>query len=262
MSESLDEHYGYLADRVKLERYRAAIERLVQPGHVVMDLGCGSGVLGLMALRAGAGKVLFVDQSAIIEVARQTTARAGFAGRAEFFLANSFELDLRERADIIVCDHVGYFGFDYSILALLADARQRFLKPGGILVPAAVDLALAPVEAESGRELVARWRNGAVPDDYAWVGASAANTKHAIEATAENLLADAATLATLEPGAGVAEYSELAGGFHVYAQRHPRRPARLVRRAALRRHSHEQFAAVGGQARAPAGVPAAARNVL
>lgn len=206
MSETLDEHYGYLADRVKLERYRAAIERLVQPGHVVMDLGCGSGVLGLMALRAGAGKVLFVDESSIIEVARQTIARAGLAGRAEFFLANSFELDLRERADIVVCDHVGYFGFDYSILALLADARRRFLKPGGVLVPAAVDLALAPVESESGRDLVARWRSGAVPDDFAWVGASAANTKHAIEATAENLLADAALLATLEPGTDAAEF--------------------------------------------------------
>ena len=62
------------------------------------------------------------------------------------------------------------------------------------------------MEAENGRELVTRWHNGAVPDDFAWVGASAANTKHAIEATAENLLADAATLATLEPGADAAEF--------------------------------------------------------
>jgi protein arginine N-methyltransferase 1 len=206
MSETLDEHYDYLADRVKLERYQAAITRLVRPGHIVMDLGCGSGVLGLMALRAGAGKVLFVDESAIIEVARQTIARAGFAERAEFFHVSSFELDLPQRADIVVCDHVGYFGFDYSILTLLADARQRFLKPRGVMVPGAVDLALAPVEVEKGRDLVARWRNGSVPDDFAWVRTSAANCKHAVEATPENLLAGPATLTTFESGTGAADF--------------------------------------------------------
>ncbi len=206
MSEPLGEHYGYLADRVKLERYQSAIERLVKPGHVVMDLGCGSGVLGLMALRAGARKVLFVDEGAIIEVARQTIARSGFADRAEFFHANSFELDVPERADIIVCDHVGYFGFDYDLLAVLADARQRFLAPGGVLVPAALSIKVAPVDAEDGRELVARWQNGNVPEDFAWVGLSAANSKHGLTVKAENLLAEPATLATFETGTGTADF--------------------------------------------------------
>ena len=63
MAKTLEEHYGYLSDRAKLAQYQAAIERLVRPEHVVMDLGCGTGLLGLMALRAGAQKVLFVDQN-------------------------------------------------------------------------------------------------------------------------------------------------------------------------------------------------------
>ncbi len=66
----------------------------------------------------------------------KTVADAGFADKAEFFQANSFELTLPERADVVICDHVGYFGFDYGILELLADAKQRFLKPGGIIIPA------------------------------------------------------------------------------------------------------------------------------
>ena len=74
MSRALNEHYGYLVDRVKRERYQAAIDRLVRPGQVVMDLGCGSGVLGLMALRAGAAEVFFVEEHGLIEVARQTVA--------------------------------------------------------------------------------------------------------------------------------------------------------------------------------------------
>lgn len=206
MAKTLEEHYGYLADRVKLDKYQAAIERLVRPGHVVLDLGCGTGLLGLMALRAGASKVLFVEEGAIIEVARKTVADASFADKAEFFQANSFELVLPDQVDVAICDHVGYFGFDYGILELLADARQRFLKPDGIIVPAQIDLRLAPVESETCRELVGHWRDGSVPEEYSWLATTAANTKHSAQLSQEELLADAGTLATLKLGAEAAAY--------------------------------------------------------
>ncbi len=200
MAKTLEEHHGYLSDREKLARYREAVKASVRPDHVVLDLGCGSGLLGLMALRAGAHKVLFVEEGEIIEVARRTIANAGFADKAEFFQTNSFELTLAEKVDLVVCDHVGYFGFDYGILGLLADARQRFLKPDGIVMPAELELKLAPVEAECCRELVNQWLDGSVPEEYGWVGAAAANTKHSAQLGPENLLADPASLATLELG--------------------------------------------------------------
>ena len=58
------------------------------------------------------------------EAARRTIEGAGFSGRAEFIQGNSFEMDLPERVDLIVCDHIGYFGFDYGVLELLADAEK------------------------------------------------------------------------------------------------------------------------------------------
>ena len=201
MAKTLEEHYGYLSDQVKLEQYQAAIDRLVRPEHVVLDLGCGSGLLGLMALRAGARKALFVEEGAIIEVARQTVTDAGFAGKAEFFQANSFELTLPEKVDVAICDHVGYFGIDYGILELLADARQRFLKPDGFILPGEIELKLAPVESESCRKLVGQWRDGSVPDEYSWLATAAANTKHATQLESNDLLADEEILATLELGA-------------------------------------------------------------
>jgi len=200
MTKTLDEHFGYLSDSVKLEAYEAAISQLVQAEHVVLDLGCGSGLLGLMALRAGARNVLFVEEGEIIEVARRTVADAGFADKAEFFQVNSFEMTLPELVDVVVCDHVGYFGFDYGILRLLADSRQRFLKPDGIVLPAGIELQLAPVESERCRVLVNQWRDGSVPGEYAWVGAAAANTIHATQLDTQNLLADPVSLATLELG--------------------------------------------------------------
>lgn len=201
MADILNEHLGYLIDRVKLERYEAAIEQIVRPENSVLDLGCGSGILGLMALRAGAENVIFVEESAVIEIARQTIANAGFSDKAEFIQMNSFQVSLAERVDIVVCDHVGYFGFDYGLLELLADARRRFLKPDGVIVPAQLELKLAPVESMEGRKFVAQWRDGSIPDDFSWVRSTAANTKHSLHLNSDDVLADPASLATLEMGA-------------------------------------------------------------
>jgi protein arginine N-methyltransferase 1 len=159
-----------------------------------------------MALRAGAGKVLFVEEGAIIEVARRTVTEAGFADRAEFFRSNSFELASPEPVDIVLCDHVGYFGIDYGVIALLADARERFLRPGGIVLPAEVGLWLAPVETEAGRKLVSRWHDGSVPEDFAWLSQPAANNKRALDVTAQDLLGDPASLATLQLGADASPF--------------------------------------------------------
>lgn len=206
MSDPLDEHYGYLADRVKLGRYQAAVNRLVRPEHVVLDLGCGSGFLGLLALRAGARMVLFVDRDPIIEVARRAITEAGLGDRARFFRESSYELELPYRADVILNDHVGYFGFDYDILKLLADARIRFLQPDGFLVPSRIDLMLAPVESEAGRHFVQRWCDGSIPPEYAWVATPAANARHAVNIGSEDLLARPDALGTLALGTDAADF--------------------------------------------------------
>ena len=206
MSGPLDEHYCYLADRAKVERYKAAIERAVRPGQLVMDLGCGSGLLGLIALHSGAYKVLFLEKDPIIEVARRTVIDAGFGDRAEFYHTSSYELRLIDRVDVIICDHVGYFGLDYGILALLADARHRFLDPDGTIVPADIDLKLAPVETGTERELISRWTNGSISPDYAWVGAPAANYRYGVHLGSDSLLAAPGALATLELGETAEEF--------------------------------------------------------
>jgi len=200
MPNTLEEHYGYLSDRAKLKAYESAINRLVQPDSIVLDLGCGSGLLGLMALRAGARKVLFVEEGEVIEVARQTIDQAGFGDKAEFFQTNSFELEIHDRVDIVVCDHIGYFGFDYGAIGLLTDAKKRFLKPDGIVMPAAIELRLAPIDSQACRNLVGQWRDGSVPADFEWLGTTAANSKHAVKLEEQDLLAKAAALATVELG--------------------------------------------------------------
>ena len=215
MAKTLEEHFCYLSDPVKIRQYQAAIDACVKPEHVVLDLGCGTGLLGLMALRAGARKAYFLEEGAIIEAARQTVAAAGFADKAEYFQGNSFELELPEQADIVICDHIGYFGFDYGALALLADAKKRFLKPNGVIIPARVELMLAPVESKDCRKLVGRWSDGSIPEDFGWLGNAAANNKYGVELLPENLLANAESLEAIELGADATPFMSWTSQFEM-----------------------------------------------
>src|SRR5688500_3980766 len=123
----LQEHLGYLTDGLRLERFREAIAKVVRPGDRIVDVGCGSGILGLLCLQAGAAHVYCIDESPMLEVARETFRRKGLADRATLISGRSFRVQLPERVQVAVCDHVGWFGFDYGVASLLEDARQRFL---------------------------------------------------------------------------------------------------------------------------------------
>ena len=48
----LEEHLTYVADHKRLEQYRAALAQTLNPGDKVADLGCGTGILGLLCLQA------------------------------------------------------------------------------------------------------------------------------------------------------------------------------------------------------------------
>ena len=165
----LDEHLGYVSDTVRLKAYRAALARTVREGARVADLGCGTGVLGLMALEAGAARVFAIDASEMIDAARASFARAGFRGRAAFFDTHSMRTELPERVDLVVCDQIGYLGFDAGIVPSFADAARRFLKPGGTLVPARLKIFAAAVESAECYRPVAAWEADAVPAHLRWL---------------------------------------------------------------------------------------------
>jgi hypothetical protein len=149
-------------------------------------------------LRAGASCAR--DQELRLSVARRTMAQAGLKRHASFYRERSQQVELPERVDVVVCDHVGYFGIDYGILGMLADAGRRFLKPAGTIIPAELQLSVAAVESEPCRELVGRWRKEHVPADYHWLGEIATDTKHPVTLKAEELLSAAAKVATVVPG--------------------------------------------------------------
>jgi len=202
----LKEHLDYVSDAVRLESYKAAVAQVVFPNAVVADLGCGSGILGLLCLRAGAGRVYAVDDSAMLEVARETFERAGYGERVTCIRGKSSQIELPEKVDIVVCDHVGYFGFDYGLIAFLDDARRRFLKPGGRLVPSRFSLELAPVSSKECRTLAHGWQNETIPPEFHWLDGYSVNTRHPIKLKADDLLGLSGVLGEIDLGAEHPEF--------------------------------------------------------
>ena len=145
MSE-VDWHREMLADRRRVQAFGGAVLSAVQPGDVVLDLGTGSGLLALIACRAGAARVYAIEQGHIIDVARQIARENGLADKITFFHGCSTEVELPEPVDLIISEIIGSFGLEEQILESLSNARRRFLKPEGRLMPDGLDIFLAPTE--------------------------------------------------------------------------------------------------------------------
>jgi len=145
---SISEFGHMIADRVRMDAYAAALRAQVRPGCIVADIGAGTGILSLVACRAGAGHVHAIETNEeALEIARQAAAANGFEGRITFHAAPSTEVELPQRADVIVSDMHGVLPWHEQHLHSIADARTRLLAPGGKLIPLRDTLWLACVDA-------------------------------------------------------------------------------------------------------------------
>ncbi len=190
----LSEHLNYLTDGPKLAAYERAFAEVVRPGAVVVDLGCGTGLLGLLALRAGAAKVYAIDSGAILGLAREIAFRNGLADQVVHLRSSSVDTDLPELADVVVADQMGGVAYDAGVLQFFHDAR-RFLKPDGVLVPNRFSLFAAAVTNVAGAEAVSNWRDHRPSElDFSAAADLAANTVLSVHLGADALLSEPALL--------------------------------------------------------------------
>lgn len=129
-----DLHHLLLSDLPRLRAYREAFRRLLRPGAVVVDLGAGTGILGLLALKAGAARVYAVEKHPIHKLGRWLARENGVEERLRFVTADIRRARIPERVDWIVSDLVGLLGADPEMSECIVSSR-RFLKPGGGFLP-------------------------------------------------------------------------------------------------------------------------------
>ncbi|KAJ2844622.1 hypothetical protein IWW36_005111 [Coemansia brasiliensis] len=143
-----DIHMQMLQDKVRTEGYRDFIydNRDIFQGKVVLDVGCGTGILSMFAARAGAAKVIAVDNSDIIHKARANVIENGLDNVITLVKGRIEELELPvKQVDIIISEWMGYFLLFEAMLDSVLVARDRYLAPGGLLAPSASYIYLTAI---------------------------------------------------------------------------------------------------------------------
>jgi protein arginine N-methyltransferase 1 len=157
MSLMLDEHRQYLSDLPRISLFRRAANAVVKRGDVVLDLACGTGVLGMLAMRAGAARVYQVDVTPMIQIAREVARANGYGENAIGIRELSTHVRLPEKADVVIADQLSHFGIGAGTPEIFNDVRRRLLKPGGRTIPRRVEIFVAPVNFPEMSRIVNFW---------------------------------------------------------------------------------------------------------
>lgn len=127
-----------------MERYQAAIEELVTPGCVVLDVGAGTGILSLMAARCGARKVYAIESAGVAQLIGPLAQANGLGARVEVVQRDAGAvMELPEPVDVLITECMGTFGLSDGMFEVLAHSR-RFLREGARVCPGEIRLYLAP----------------------------------------------------------------------------------------------------------------------
>jgi protein arginine N-methyltransferase 1 len=172
--------YGELiADEGRTRAYAESLKRRVTSASVVVDIGTGTGIFALLAGRLGARKVYAIEPSDAIAFGRRIAAENGLDGRVEFIQGLSTQVQLPEKADLIVSEIHGVLPAYQRSLFSLIDARDRFLASTGCLIPRRETLWAALVEAAALHQHIAGvWGTDVFGIDMTAIRPTAVNTWH------------------------------------------------------------------------------------
>jgi len=146
---------------VRATAYVAALEMAVRPGSVVVEVGAGAGLFSLLACRLGAARVYAIEASPLLDLAPRLAADNGYADQLTCIQALSTQVELPERVDVLFGDLRGVLPYCRGSVASMLDARDRFLKPDGVLIPRRDTLWCAVVHAPAPHDaIVGPWTEG------------------------------------------------------------------------------------------------------
>ncbi|KAJ7258773.1 arginine N-methyltransferase 3 [Mycena haematopus] len=163
--EANDIHAVMIQDKVRTSTYAQFI--LTNPSlfrdAVVLDVGCGTGILSLFAAKSGAKRVFAVDASDIAEKAEKIVKANDLDGIIKVIRGKVEDITLPdsiEQVDVIISEWMGYALLYESMLDSVLRARDRFLRPGGVMAPSQCKMMLALCDAsEVTKDRVEFWND-------------------------------------------------------------------------------------------------------
>uniref|UniRef100_A0A674NYK6 type I protein arginine methyltransferase n=1 Tax=Takifugu rubripes TaxID=31033 RepID=A0A674NYK6_TAKRU len=160
-------HYGIheemLKDKVRTESYRDFMycNSEAFKDKVVLDVGCGTGILSMFAARSGAKKVIAVDQSEIIYQAMDIVRSNKLEDKITLIKGRIEDITLPvEKVDIIISEWMGYFLLFESMLDSVLYARDLYLSDSGSVYPDLCNISLAAVgDIDRHQDRIAFWED-------------------------------------------------------------------------------------------------------
>ena len=141
-------HVSLVKDHQRNDAFEAALIRNIKPGMRVLDVGAGTGLLAMMAARAGGDKVYSCELNpAIAAVAADIVQANGFADKITIIAKNSKDIDadadMGGLADLVVAEILGSDLVCEQVLPAMRDVVFRLAKPGAHLIPQSGDIVVA-----------------------------------------------------------------------------------------------------------------------
>jgi protein arginine N-methyltransferase 1 len=195
-SDMFDFHFGSVSDASRTEGYQAALRKALQSGCVLLEIGTGTGVLTVSACRAGARIVYTAEVGKIIELANLVCTKNGVRDRVVFLNQPSYDVDLPEKVDVLLVD----LAFDAGLISAVIDARDRHLKPDGVVIPESVDLYVVPIALPRVYEKIGFWSSEQFGVDLSPIRSFAANNYYRARLTEDAFLSEPALATCLSLG--------------------------------------------------------------
>ncbi|XP_045777482.1 probable protein arginine N-methyltransferase 6.1 [Maniola jurtina] len=158
--EDLEIHRLMLEDDPRTDTYRRAI--LENKGYfknkVVMDVGCGTGILSIFCAQAGAKKVFAIEASNLANLAKEIVKENNFEDVIEVIHSKVERVTLPGgiKVDAIVSEWMGFYLLHEGMLDSVLVARDKFLKDDGLLFPQSAMIYVAPCSVP---QLYDKWKN-------------------------------------------------------------------------------------------------------
>eukprot|EP01112_Ceratiomyxa_fruticulosa_P019796 TRINITY_DN6568_c0_g1_i2.p1 TRINITY_DN6568_c0_g1~~TRINITY_DN6568_c0_g1_i2.p1 ORF type:complete len:590 (-),score=126.34 TRINITY_DN6568_c0_g1_i2:79-1731(-) len=148
-------HYGIhlemLHDKVRTEGYQDSmyLHKDLFKDKIILDIGCGTGILSMFAAKSGAKMVIGIDNSDIIENAQKIVKLNHLEDVITLIKGKVEQVTLPiEKVDIIVSEWMGYFLLFESMLDTVLFARDKWLDKNGKLFPHNATLILTAIDDE------------------------------------------------------------------------------------------------------------------